>query len=211
MTTLPASTLCRVVVDTAQIFSDAYVSEALGEARKQMGDSPDISSALASFASTIAPVLLGDKHKAHTMSLLRTLRRDTNGGADTIRDLFTLVMMDSDFHALAAAIRRHGEDAVLAAIYQYGTPPIMNMLTGYLETQAEQQQWQIYMGDMTGSLVRTLYGKNASRIPLYSDIMKKKNTVTDTRSGAEILEDLTAKLRKRKEKRNHENHRNDHC
>lgn len=210
LTSLPTPALCKVVEDAAQIFSDAYVSEALKDAQQEMGNEPAVSTALAAFASTIAPVLLGDKHKAHTMSILRALQRDTDGGANTIRDLFSLVLMDKDFTTLTAAIRCHGADAVLAALYKYGTPPTMAMLSGLLETQAEQREWQTYMGDMTGSLVRALYGKNASRIPLYSDIMKKKNTVTDTRSGKEIVEDLAAKLRKRKEKRNHEHLRNDH-
>lgn len=79
LVSLPTPALCRLVVDTAQLFSDAYVSEALREAQKQMGDSPDVSSALAAFASTIAPVLLGDKHKVHTMAILQTLRRDPRG------------------------------------------------------------------------------------------------------------------------------------
>lgn len=210
LVSLQMPALCRLVEDTAQIFSDAYVSEALRDAQREMGKEPDIGTALSAFASTIAPVLLGDKHKAHTMSILRTLQGETGGGADTIRDMFTLVLMDKDFGALTAAIRGHGADAVLAALYQYGVPPTMVMLSGLLETQADQREWQTYMGDMTGSLVRALYGKNASHIPLYSDIMKKKNTVTDTRSGKEIVADLAARLRKRKEKRNHEDLRNVH-
>lgn len=201
LTSLPTPALCKVVGDVAHIFSDAYVSEALKDAQQEMGNEPAVSTALAAFASTIAPVLLEDKHKAHTMSILRALQRDTDGGANTIRDLFSLVLMDKDFTTLTAAIRCHGADAVLAALYKYGTPPMMEMLVGLLETQAEQREWQVYMGDMTGSLVRALYGKNASRITLYSDLMKKKHTVTDSRSGKEIVADLAAKLRKRKEKR----------
>lgn len=200
LTSLSPPDLCQAVVDTAKIFSDAYVSEALREAQEQMGKDPAISTALAAFASTIAPVLLGDKHKSSTLSLLRALKGKTDGGADTIRDLFSLVLMDKEFITLAAAIRGHGEGPVLAALYKYGTPPTMDMLSSLLETQANQQHWRTYMADMLCLSVRALFGKNGSTIPLYSEIIRR-DSAKDSRSGKEILDHVKESLRKRIEKR----------
>ena len=204
LVSLPAKMLCNVVENTAKIFSDAFVSESLREAQEQMGDNPSMGLALAAFSENIAPVLLGDKHKAATLSILRALRGETDGGAETIRDLFSLLLMDREYATLVAAVKHHGENAVLAALYKYGTPPDMHLLAGLLDAQTEQREWRIYVGDTIAALLRAVCGKSASGIPTYSDILKRTATAYDSRSGAEIVEQLKAKFEKRKEQRNHE-------
>ena len=201
---LPVRELCRVVADTAKIFNDSYVSETLKQAQQQMGDNPSVGVALAAFTANIAPVLLGDKHKASTLSILRILRGSTDGGTDTIRDLFSLLLMDQDYPALAAAVKRHGENAVLAALYKYGAPPDIHLLTGLLEAQAEQRDWRVFVADIVAALLRCMCGKNASDIPSYSSILNKTAAVYDTRTGEEILAHIMAQFEKRKEQRKHE-------
>lgn len=201
LVSLPAPVLCQIVTDTARIFSDVRVLEAIRDTQTEMGDEPSISSALSAFSANIAPVLLGDKYKAGMLSILATLEGDTNGGAGTIRDLFSLVLLDKDFATLTAAIRKHGEERVLAVLYEYGTPLVMEMLPALLSMQDEQRTWQTYMADMTAALVCALTGKSSTNVPFYSDLTQKKNTERDSRNDKEIVADLAARLKRRKEKR----------
>ena len=77
---LPTVDLCRVVVDTAHIFSDDYVLESIREAQKAMGQDPSVGSALAAFSASIAPVLLGEKYKSSTISILHAMGGSADGG-----------------------------------------------------------------------------------------------------------------------------------
>lgn len=196
LVSLPASLLCRIVEDTSVIFSDSFVIERFREAQESMGDEPAFNSALSAFASTIAPVLLSEKYKANTISILSCLKGDTADGSGMIRDLFTLILLDKDYSALTIAIRKYGADRVIAALHRYGTPPTMSALSSLLAVQEEQREWEIYMADMTAAIVRALVGKPAEKLPFYSDMVKK--TYTDSRSGKQIVEDIIAKLKKRK-------------
>lgn len=197
---LPTVDLCRVVVDTAHIFSDDYVLESIREAQKAMGQDPSVGSALAAFSASIAPVLLGAKYKSSTISILHAMGGSADGGPGTVSDLFHLMMIDEDYAELASAIRRNGAESVLAILYKYGTPPVMDMLSAALHEQAEYKGWQVYMADTCVALVRTLIGKNGSKIPFYSDTVQKNSHAHDSRSGAEIVADIITKRKKRKEK-----------
>ena len=110
------------------------------------------------------------------------------------------MMIDEDYAKLASAIRGNGAESVLAILYKHGTPPIMDMLSAALHEQAEYKGWQVYMADTCVALVRTLIGKNGSKIPFYSDTVQKNSHAHDSRSGAEIVADIIAKRKKRKEK-----------
>ncbi len=201
LVSLPAPILCQIVTNTARIFSDACVLEAVRDTQTEMGDKPSMSAALSAFSANIAPLLLGEKYKADMLSILAALEGDTSEGSGTIRDLFSLVLLDKDYATLTAAIRKHGEESVLAALYEYGTPLVMDMLPALLSMQDEQRIWQAYMADMTAALVCALTGKTSTKVPFYSDLTQKKNTEHDSRNGKEIVADLAARLKKRKEKR----------
>ena len=201
LVSLPAPVLCKIVTDTARIFSDACVLEAVRDAQTEMGDKPSMSTALSAFSTNIASMLLGEKYKADMLSILTALEGDTNEGSGTIRDLFSLVLLDKDYATLMAAIRKHGEESVLSALYEHGTPLVMEMLPALLSMQEEQRAWQTYMADMTAAIVCALTGKTSTKVPFYSDLTKKKSPEHDSRNGKEIVADLAARLKKRKEKR----------
>ena len=201
LVSLPAPVLCKIVTDTARIFSDACVLEAVRDAQKEMGDKPSMSAVLSAFSTNIAPMLLGEKYKADMLSILAALEGDTSEGSGTIRDLFSLVLLDKDYATLTAAIRKHGAESVLSALYEHGTPLVMEMLPALLSMQEEQRAWQTYMADMTAAIECALTGKTSTKVPFYSDLTKKKSPEHDSRNGKEIVADLAARLKKRKEKR----------
>ena len=201
MTTLAASTLCRIAVCTEKLYSDSHVTDALSKTRTAIEEKQSIGAPLVAFSEHLAPVLLGEAHKESTLTILRTLSLDANGGPGTIRDLFTLILLDEDFAVFASSIVQYGLDRVLNALYRFGPPPIMRMLPALLDVEAEQQGWQIYMAEMNAALVRAMYGKSASDLPPYSNLIKTRHKQTDSRSADKIISDLIASRKKRKEKR----------
>lgn len=85
---------------------------------------------------------------------------------------------------------------MLAAVYRYGAPPSIDALSALLEKEAEEKNLSEYLALVGWSIGKYLYRDHF--IPSYADMSKK---VTDNRSGAQIVDDLAEKLRKRKEKR----------
>ena len=201
MIKLSVADLCRVAVCADRIYLDSNVTDAMNKARTAIEESKSIGAPLVAFSEYLAPVLLGETHKESTLTILRDLSLDASGGPGTIRDLFTLILLDEDFANLTSAIANYGIEHVLYALYRYGVPPTMKMLSALLDVEAEQEGWQIYMAEMSVALVRAIYGKSASDLPPYSNLIKTRHKQTDSRSADKIISDLIASRKKRKEKR----------
>ena len=95
-----------------------------------------------------------------------------------------------------ALVRKYRPNKILAALYRYGAPPTVEALAALLEDDLEQKNWQMYVADMSCAMVKRL-SKKAS-FPFYSDLVKRSNNITDSRSGQEIVNDLIARRRKKK-------------
>lgn len=199
MKSLSLCELYSVAEATGALFEDQEILEGFSAAHRAMQESTEPGAALEAFASSIAPVLLNERHKTHTFLILRTLGKDTAGDVNTIRDLFSVMLLDKDYAALAAAIRQHGVTPVLSALYKYGVPPTIRAISAFLDEEAERQRWEIYVADTCAALLRAVVGKNCPKFPSYSDLIKK--TPQDNRSGKEILESIKNTLKRRKEKR----------
>lgn len=96
-----------------------------------------------------------------------------------------------------ALIRKHGPNKVVSAVYRYGAPPTLKALMAAIETEEEQSLWQTYTANALCRMVHA-WSKN-SKLPYYSDLIKPKDSRTDSRSGAEIKADIV-KSRRRKQK-----------
>ena len=94
-------------------------------------------------------------------------------------------------------VARHGASKILAATYRYGAPPTISALAALLDEDAKQQAWQIYVADASCYMVK-LWAKK-SKLPFYSELIRKPQKKEDSRSGQEIVDDLV--LRRRRKRR----------
>ena len=85
---------------------------------------------------------------------------------------------------------------MLSALYRHGAPPSMGALAALLEKEAEQRHLMEHMAFVGWSIGKFLY--RDQYIQSYTDMTTK---VTDTRTGAQIVDDLAARFRKRIENR----------
>ena len=67
----------------------------------------------------------------------------------------------------------------------------MVALASLLHDEAERSAWRYYVADMAWMVARIGY---CDPLPLYSEIVNRRNEPVDNRSAAEIIEDLRKKL-----------------
>ena len=60
-----------------------------------------------------------------------------------------------------------------------------------------QEQWQEYVADMSCLMVKRLSRK--FDVPLYSAMVSKRKTLQDSRSGQQIVDDVIAKWRRKRD------------
>lgn len=70
----------------------------------------------------------------------------------------------------------------------------MSALEALLEDQAREQFYRVYTADMLWMTARVLYGKDFTMRP-YSELTSQSKRETDTRTEAEITNDLILRLR----------------
>ena len=67
----------------------------------------------------------------------------------------------------------------------------MYALAALLHDEAERSAWRYYVADMAWMVARIGY---SDPLPLYSEIVNRRNEPVDDRSAAQIIEDLRKKL-----------------
>ena len=67
----------------------------------------------------------------------------------------------------------------------------MYALASLLHDEAERSAWRYYVADMAWMVARIGY---SDPLPLYSEIVNRRNEPVDDRSAAQIIEDLRKKL-----------------
>ena len=67
----------------------------------------------------------------------------------------------------------------------------MVALASLLHDEAERSAWRYYVADMAWMTARIGY---RDTLPLYSEIVNRRNEPVDDRSAAQIIEDLKKKL-----------------
>lgn len=67
----------------------------------------------------------------------------------------------------------------------------MVALASLLLDEAERSAWRYYVADMAWMTARIGY---SDPLPLYSEIVNRRNEPVDDRSAAQIIEDLKKKL-----------------
>ena len=67
----------------------------------------------------------------------------------------------------------------------------MYALASLLHDEAERSAWRYYVADMAWMTARIGY---SDPLPLYSEIVNRRNEPVDDRSAAQIIEDLRKKL-----------------
>lgn len=67
----------------------------------------------------------------------------------------------------------------------------MVALASLLHDEAERSEWRYYVADMVWMTARIGY---RDQLPLYSEIVNRRNEPVDDRSAAQIIEDLRKKL-----------------
>ncbi len=75
--------------------------------------------------------------------------------------------------------------------------PSVHALGAVLREKDRQDQWQTYVADMSCLVVKRLSRKFDA--PLYSDTVRKNRAKVDSRSGQEIVQDVIAKWRRRRD------------
>lgn len=93
-------------------------------------------------------------------------------------------------------MRRHGANKILAAVYRNGPPPSIGALAALLDEDDQQELWERYVADAACSIIK-LWAKK-SRIPYYSDIVRRRETPYDSRSGRELVDSVRKKWRKKR-------------
>lgn len=85
---------------------------------------------------------------------------------------------------------------MLSAVYRYGAPRTVQSLAAILEEDQQQARWQVYIADTACMLVKCWHNK--SKMPYYSELIKKEHQQKDTRTGREILESIILNRKRKK-------------
>lgn len=90
---------------------------------------------------------------------------------------------------------KQGANKVCAMLWMYGPPPNAKALIGLFEAERERERWQKYIADMAWATVKALKPKFGAK-PY--EFTVHKSAFTDSRTGQEIVDDLSKQLRRRK-------------
>lgn len=94
-----------------------------------------------------------------------------------------------------ALVVRHGADRLMSSACRYHIPSIA-ALGAVLRESRRQEQWQEYVADMSCLMVKRL--SNKFDAPLYSTMVRKHKNLQDSRSGQQIVDDVIAKWRRKR-------------
>lgn len=95
-------------------------------------------------------------------------------------------------------VRKYGPNKIKAAVYRYGAPPTIEALAALLDEDMHHEVWQTYVADASCKLVH-LWSKNC-KLPYYSSLTKEKRSVTDKRTGQEIVDSIVKRRRNKRRK-----------
>lgn len=98
--------MCKMAAPASNLFADGEVTDAFDEAQKRMPEKATLQEAFSIFSSVLVPVLMNEKHKAETYSILSAQSGENvdeiaaRNGLEVMRDLFTVFMLERDVQTI---------------------------------------------------------------------------------------------------------------